>query len=140
MPWVLRDYSSSSIDLSDPKSYRDLSHPIGAQTEEKRQKLRERFDNFVDDTIPQFHYGTHYSTSAYVMWYLIRMEPFTASAVHLQGGKFDCPDRLFWSVGDAFNNCTTTLNDVKELTPEFFYMPEFLVNANKFDLGVTQSR
>ena len=25
--------------------------------------------------------------------------------------------------------------DVKELIPEFFYLPDFLLNANKFDLG-----
>jgi len=25
--------------------------------------------------------------------------------------------------------------DVKELVPEFFYLPEFLVNSNNFDLG-----
>ena len=29
--------------------------------------------------------------------------------------------------------------DVKELIPEFFYLPEFLVNENKFDLGRKQS-
>jgi hypothetical protein len=30
-------------------------------------------------------------------------------------------------------------NDGKELTPEFFYLPEFLVNANGFDLGKLQT-
>ena len=29
--------------------------------------------------------------------------------------------------------------DVKELIPEFFYLPEFLENQNKFDLGRKQS-
>jgi hypothetical protein len=29
--------------------------------------------------------------------------------------------------------------DVKELIPEFFYLPDFLVNANWFDLGCKQS-
>jgi hypothetical protein len=29
-------------------------------------------------------------------------------------------------------------NEVKELIPEFFYLPEFLVNSNKFDLGKLQ--
>jgi hypothetical protein len=27
--------------------------------------------------------------------------------------------------------------DVKELIPEFFYLPEFLKNANGYDLGAT---
>jgi hypothetical protein len=30
-------------------------------------------------------------------------------------------------------------NDGKELIPEFFYLPEFLTNSNKFDLGKLQS-
>lgn len=25
--------------------------------------------------------------------------------------------------------------DVKELIPEFFYLPEFMVNSSRFDLG-----
>lgn len=29
-PWVLSDYTSSSIDLNDPRVYRDLSKPVGA--------------------------------------------------------------------------------------------------------------
>jgi hypothetical protein len=28
-PWVLADYSSPSLDLNDPASYRDLSKPVG---------------------------------------------------------------------------------------------------------------
>ena len=27
------------------------------------------------------------------------------------------------------------MTDVKELIPEFFYLPEFLKNSNHFDLG-----
>ena len=30
------------------------------------------------------------------------------------------------------------VNDVKELVPEFFYFPEFLVNMNHFDFGKLQ--
>ena len=29
--------------------------------------------------------------------------------------------------------------DVKELIPEFFYLPEFLRNTNRFDFGVKQN-
>ena len=28
---------------------------------------------------------------------------------------------------------------MKELIPEFFYLPEFLENMNRFDMGVKQS-
>ena len=29
-PWVLRDYTSATLDLSDPATFRDLSKPMGA--------------------------------------------------------------------------------------------------------------
>jgi len=29
-------------------------------------------------------------------------------------------------------------NDVKELIPEFFYLPDFLMNKNRLDLGLLQ--
>lgn len=30
--------------------------------------------------------------------------------------------------------------DVKELIPEFFYLPEFLMNSNRLDLGMLPRR
>ena len=69
MPWVLRDYSSPRLDLADPASYRDLARPIGAQTEERRRLFRSRYAGWADaDGVPPFHYGSHYSSAAYVLW------------------------------------------------------------------------
>lgn len=73
--------------------------------------------------------------------YLIRLEPFTQHFLRLQGGHFDIPDRLFHSVKEGWLSASEiNMADVKELTPEFFYLPEFLKNSNNFDLGrnVTQ--
>lgn len=54
----------------------------------------------------------------------------------LQDGHFDLPDRMFHGVKDAWLSASeTNMADVKELIPEFFYLPEFLVNENRFDLG-----
>lgn len=39
-------------------------------------------------TIDKFHYGTHYSNSAGVMHYLIRVEPFTTLHIQLQSGRY----------------------------------------------------
>ncbi|RDX64135.1 BEACH domain-containing protein B, partial [Mucuna pruriens] len=33
-------------------------------------------------------------------------------------------------------NCLTNASDMKELIPNFFYMPKFLVNLNSYHLGV----
>ena len=57
----------------------------------------------------------------------------------LQSGRFDVADRQFHSVPQAWKSLYSNMNDVKELIPEFFYMPEFLVNMNRFDLGRLQS-
>lgn len=56
----------------------------------------------------------------------------------MQGGKFDHADRLFHSIEGTYKNCLTNTSDVKELIPEFFYLPEFLVNDNGYYLGVKQ--
>ncbi|VEL24240.1 unnamed protein product [Protopolystoma xenopodis] len=58
----------------------------------------------------------------------------------VQGGHFDLADRMFHSVGDAWLSASRqNMADVRELIPEFFYLPDFLVNANQFDLGTKQN-
>ena len=44
--------------------------------------------------------------------------------------RFDVADRQFHSVSATWNSLMENPNDVKELIPEFFYLPEFLVNEN----------
>ena len=56
----------------------------------------------------------------------------------LQGDRFDHADRLFHSVAETWENSLHNTTDVKELTPEFFYQPEFLLNSNRFMLGERQ--
>lgn len=56
-----------------------------------------------------------------------------------QGGHFDLADRMFHSVREAWLSASKhNMADVKELIPEFFYLPEFLLNSNNFDLGQYQ--
>ena len=53
-----------------------------------------------------------------------------------QGGHFDLADRMFHSMQEAWHSASrNNMADVKELIPEFFYLPEFFVNFNRFDLG-----
>ena len=141
-PWILSDYKSARLDLNDPTSYRDLQRPMGAQSEERRQKFVERYEalaSLKDKESPPFHYGTHYSSSMIVASYLIRIKPFTEAFLELQGGGFGPPDRLFNSIERAWSSAAfENTTDVRELTPEFFAAPEFLVNLNKEDFGVLQ--
>ena len=40
-PWVIADYTSETLDLSDPRTFRDLSKPMGAQTPARANEFRE---------------------------------------------------------------------------------------------------
>ena len=42
MPWVIADYTSDNLDLSDPATFRDLKKPIGALNEERLQFYKVR--------------------------------------------------------------------------------------------------
>lgn len=48
-----------------------------------------------------------------------------------QAGRFDCPDRLFSSVPHTWITCTQSTSCFKESLPEFYYLPDFLINVNK---------
>ena len=50
----------------------------------RSQFFQERYDSFADPDIPPFHYGSHYSSAGIVLFYLLRMEPFTGLARSLQ--------------------------------------------------------
>ncbi|XP_022643815.1 WD repeat and FYVE domain-containing protein 3-like isoform X2 [Varroa destructor] len=139
-PWIVADYNSETLDLTDPKSFRDLSKPMGAQTRDRLEQFCRRFKEWDDPETPPYHYGTFYSSAMIVASYLVRMEPFTQHFLRLQGGHFDLADRMFHSIKDAFTSASRhNMADVKELIPEFFYLDEFLVNKNRFDLGAKQS-
>ncbi|KAJ3182617.1 Neurobeachin-like protein 1 [Geranomyces variabilis] len=140
-PWIIRDFQSETLDLANLSIYRDLSKPIGALDEARLQGFLERYEAFSDPSghIKKFHYGTHYSSAASVLFYLLRLEPFTALHIGLQSGKFDHPDRQFHSLAACWKSVLSGAGDVKELIPEFFYQPEFLVNDNNFNLGTKQT-
>jgi hypothetical protein len=141
-PWVLADYTSKELDLTDPKTFRDFSKPMGCQTPLREAEYKDRYKQFAemgDENAPPFHYGTHYSSAMIVTSYLIRMQPFVQSYLLLQGGKFDHADRLFDSIERAWLSASReNMTDVRELTPEFYYLPEFLTNTNGYDFGAKQ--
>ncbi len=141
-PWVLSDYTSEELDLTNPAVYRDLSKPMGALSAKRAAEFAARYESWEDPdgVVPPFHYGTHYSSAGIVLHYLIRLEPFTRYSIALQSGKFDYADRLFHSIHETWRLASETsgMADVKELLPEFYYMSEFLDNPNNFDLGTKQ--
>eukprot|EP00658_Telonema_sp_P-2_P083069 TRINITY_DN8903_c0_g1_i1.p1 TRINITY_DN8903_c0_g1~~TRINITY_DN8903_c0_g1_i1.p1 ORF type:complete len:321 (+),score=63.82 TRINITY_DN8903_c0_g1_i1:165-1127(+) len=120
-PWILADYSSQHLDLTNPASFRDLSKPMGAQSHQRTEMFVARYQEWYDTEVPKFHYGTHYSSPGIVLSYMIRLSPFTEQFLKLQGGRFDIPDRLFYSIEESWKSASIdSMADVKELTPKFF--------------------
>uniref|UniRef100_A0A7N0T3J8 Uncharacterized protein n=1 Tax=Kalanchoe fedtschenkoi TaxID=63787 RepID=A0A7N0T3J8_KALFE len=140
-PWVLADYESDNLDFTNPKTFRKLDKPMGCQTLEGEDEFKKRYESWDDPEVPKFHYGSHYSSAGIVLFYLLRLPPFSAENQKLQGGSFDHADRLFNNIKDTWSSAAGKGNtsDVKELIPEFFYMPEFLENRFDLDLGEKQS-
>ena len=155
-PWIIANYTSPTLDLTDLSNFRDLSKPIGVLSPERLATFLDRYNTWeeADTSIPKFHYGTHYSTPGYVLFWLVRLQPFTDLAVRLQSGKFDHPDRLFFSVGQEWSNCQSSTSDVRELIPQLFYCPvrrctaprhtdnrtqEMLQNINGYQFGQTHT-
>jgi len=56
-----------------------ISQPIGALNPNRRAYFEERFQSWEHDTIPPFHYGTHYSTAAFVLNWMIRVVSISAA-------------------------------------------------------------
>eukprot|EP01062_Namystynia_karyoxenos_P054334 TRINITY_DN4463_c1_g1_i1.p1 TRINITY_DN4463_c1_g1~~TRINITY_DN4463_c1_g1_i1.p1 ORF type:complete len:3921 (+),score=1138.99 TRINITY_DN4463_c1_g1_i1:91-11853(+) len=189
-PHVIADYSSEQLDLRSPATFRDLTLPMGAQTEERREKVRQKFEQTMEIyrmnkgedpplpgpvrkkgggfllrlpdlfdwlgrdrqreaeepsidllALPPHHHGSHFSNRATVLYYCVRLQPFSDYFCELNGLKLDVPDRTFHSAAQAWRlSSSVSTSDVKELTPEFFYLPEFLVNANRIRFGIKQDR
>lgn len=139
-PWIIADYTSEELDLNNPATFRDLSKPMGCQNPVREAGFKERYKTFAEmgEKNP-FHYGTHYTSAMIVASFLIRLQPYVQSYLLIQGGNFDHPDRIFHSIGKTWESASqNTMTDVRELTPEFFYLPEFLVNSNGFNFGQRQ--
>ncbi|KAG7928679.1 hypothetical protein KL925_000860 [Ogataea polymorpha] len=140
-PFVIADYENEELDLTNPATFRDLGKPMGAQTEKRAAQFRERYNASAEMSpdSPPFHYGTHYSSAMIVTSYLIRVKPFVQSYLLLQGGKFDHADRTFHSMAKTWYSASRDhTTDVRELIPEFYYLPDFLLNSNNFEFGYLQ--
>jgi hypothetical protein len=94
LPSVIADYTSATLDLANPATFRDLGERKSGES---------------------------------VSHWLLRLEPFTSLHIALHGGRFADGSLLFQSA--------STARECSEIPPEFFCVPEFLVNRDGFDLG-----
>ena len=100
---------------------------------------KEEIDNIELDyeKIP-YVFGSHFSNPAYVSNYLTRLFPFTLTAIEIH--TFDALDRLFINLNKTFDSVTSQKNDLREIIPEFFILPEMFININKLNLGKLQKK
>ncbi|EAX95522.1 Beige/BEACH domain containing protein [Trichomonas vaginalis G3] len=139
-PWTVKDFESEILDLQNSSIFRDLSKPIGAIGEKRLSNLKEHAESLEEIGIEPYLYASCFVSPLTVILWLIRIEPFTSLHVDIQGGKFDHPHRIFSSLKSAYQQSTNNDNDFRELIPEFYFSPEFLLNSNGFDFGILNGK
>ena len=143
-PWIITDYVSPTIPPLETKNViRHMGVPMGMM--DFTPESKERKDNYIDHWISNEadedrednydRYGSHYSTSLYLTYYLVRVFPFSYIRIELQGKNFDDPNRLFNSLPNSFDCAITQKSDLRELIPEFYCFPEMFSNMNDLNLG-----
>ena len=127
---------------------RDFTQHIGFQTKTIEGKKRceiskenyndnkKKIENEEEEENEEKHlyyFNTHYSNIVYTCNYLVRLFPYSFCAIELQGKYFDDPNRLFFSIEKTLISISGQISDLRELIPEFFYMPEMFININNLN-------
>ena len=147
-PWILNDYNDplkmEGEENEQKYNIRDMATPMGMMTvsdesEARKELFIENYETLKetaeDGLMKPYFFGSNYSNPVYTCHFLMRVFPFTQIAIELQGSKFDHAERLFLSVEDSFTFSLTQKTDVRELIPEFFYLPELFLNINNLNMG-----
>ena len=108
---------------------------------EQKEKEGNKFKNNgkdVDDEEMEleekrYFYSSHYSNPFYVVHYMSKVFPYSFCAIELQGDGFDKRERQFLSMITSWYNCMNENTDIRELIPEFFFLPEMFINFNKIN-------
>ena len=129
-PWIERKFETIKGTKESRPVTRNFRYPMAAQNEENREAALNRYkdDEGIGEEFP-IHYGTHYSTSSYIFFYLMREEPFTNLLIKLQGNKQENPDRMFYSMSDTLLILDTG-HDNRECIPDLLCKIEQFINLN----------
>ena len=141
---LLNKYSSRSYNdcnqyLIFPLLFMDELHKrprkLGQVLALNKEKLNDAMNKIISNKkFSGYYFNQHYSTSGYVLYYLLRLAPFTTEHIKFQSGKFDLPSRLFNTLKN-FTFFFTLANDNRELVPEFFFDYEMFMNLNRVNYG-----
>ena len=127
-PWVIFDNEQEKLDLFNPEVFRDFSVPIGCFNKSALSTYKSKL--LVPELGQNFLFSSGYSNPSIVNQYLVRIEPFTSMHVHMNDGHFDQKTRLFFSVSNSLDRIKEATSTYRELIPEFFYDPSFLVSSS----------
>ena len=99
-----------------------------------KEELEDESEYILDSDISKaYYYNTNYSNATYTCYYLLRLFPFTFNSIEFQGDFFDDPNRLFFDIEMSEKNSFIQKSDIKEIIPEFFYLPDFFYNINNIN-------
>ena len=99
----------------------------------KKARENEEEEEEEEEKEDIYYFNTHYSNIVYTNNYLIRLFPYSFGAIEIQGNYFDDPNRLFFSIEKLLFNISGQISDLRELIPEFYYLPEMYVNLNNLN-------
>ena len=89
LPWIFVNTEAPHFEYKNG-FLRDLSRNMGLLgSPERLAEFKRKYEEaeFLEDLNDRFHYGSHYSSAATVLYFLVRLEPFTTLAIHQQGGR-----------------------------------------------------
>ena len=125
MPWLFLE--------DGPNFIRNFDLPISVQDEDKCKQYLSNKENYIIEDNIIFH-ANHYSTSAYILFYLMRANPFTNNMIKFQSNTFDIPDRQYADIKQTIFLCQN-MNNNREMIPELYSIPEIYINLNDNDFG-----
>jgi len=123
------------MDISQTKK-RDLSKALCLNKIDNKESFEKCKSN---KKYMGYYFTQHYSTSGFIIYYLIRQIPFTYCNIELQSGRFDLPGRIFNSLKNHLG-FINFIQENRELCPEFYCNYEFLLNLNHNGLGESEDQ
>ena len=140
-PWLINEYdkiqkilmSLDNKETINEKEFRDMKYPISLQTEKKRIEAKAYFKD-EENEFPR-HLNTHYSTSAYLYYYLARMNPYGLNLIKLQNYSLEDSKRMFLSFKET-KEILSNNSDNREMIPDFFCYFDFYCNLNCCFFGI----
>ena len=139
-PWLVLDHNKvdniyeyfenkTNVNNVTEPDLRDMKYPISMQSESKRKDAITKYEDEKEYHNFLSHFNTHYSNSAFIFYYLMRLNPYCQGMIKLQNYNNENPNRMFLS----FESLQVILQigvDNRELIPDFFCYFDYFINLN----------